>query len=168
MSNRQNDQPRRAPNPAPAPAPHDAAHPAAPDLPSETVEGNPIEPGTTRDATDLGVPMLPGDGSEPQGPEDALGVGPKRGDYTDRIGPSHYQPHESRPTPSGHTVVEPQRPRADDQGDVPGVKGGVGTDPRDLRPQIGVAPAAEEAAIRAGQARLDAENADLKKGESKP
>lgn len=118
-----------------------APEPAQPaDLPQETVEGNPIEPGTTRDATDLGVPMLPGDPGEPQGPEDALGVGPKRGDYTNRIGPSHYQPHESRRTESGHTVVEAQRPRAEDQGDEPGVKGGVGTDPL-LQQSRGVAGA---------------------------
>ena len=36
---------------------------------------------TTRDdVTDLGVPILPGDPKERQGAEDALGVGPKRGD----------------------------------------------------------------------------------------
>ncbi len=86
---------------------------------------------TTRDdATDLGVPMLAGDGSEPTGPEDALGVGPKRGDYTGRIGPSSYQPHESvivaEPEENGPTVqVQAQRPRAEDIGDDKGVKGGT-------------------------------------------
>jgi hypothetical protein len=41
---------------------------------------------TTRsDATDLGVPMLQGAPSEPVGPEDALGKGPKRGDYSGRL-----------------------------------------------------------------------------------
>lgn len=41
---------------------------------------------TTRDdATDMGVPMLPGRADEPVGPEDALGLGPKRGDYRERI-----------------------------------------------------------------------------------
>lgn len=86
---------------------------------------------TTRDdRTDLGVPMLPGDRNEPTGPEDALGVGPKRGDYTGRIGPSNYQPHESvRVTdakPGEPTlVVQAQRPRADDIGDEKGVKGGT-------------------------------------------
>lgn len=86
---------------------------------------------TTRDdATDLGVPMLPGDPSEPSGPEDALGVGPKRGDYTGRIGGSEYQPHESVAVtdakPGEPTlVVQAQRPRADDIGDDKGVKGGT-------------------------------------------
>jgi hypothetical protein len=52
---------------------------------------------TTRDdANDLGVPMLAGSSDEPTGPEDALGEGPKRGDYSDRIGPSNYQPHRPR------------------------------------------------------------------------
>lgn len=85
---------------------------------------------TTRDdVTDSGVPMAPGKPSEPTGPEDALGVGPKRGDYSGRIGPSSYQPHESIPVPDAKpgeaTVrVEAQRPRVADQGDAPG-KGGV-------------------------------------------
>lgn len=73
---------------------------------------------TTRDGgLDLGVPMLPGSPDEPQGPEDALGDGPKRGDYTGRVGPSGYQPH---------TGTEPQRPKADEVGDAEG-KGGVTT-----------------------------------------
>jgi|SRR5680860_109864 len=74
---------------------------------------------TTRDdALDLGVPMLQGDSSEPQGPEDALGDGPKRGDYRDRIGGSGYQPHRG---------ATPQRPNADDIGAAKGLKGGVMT-----------------------------------------
>ena len=90
---------------------------------------------TTRDdATDLGVPMLPGDPSEPQGPEDALGEGPTRGDYRDRIGPSGYNPTEMVPVrdakPGEPTVrAEAQRPRAEEIGDVPGKKGGVETSP---------------------------------------
>lgn len=73
---------------------------------------------TTRDdATDLGVPMLQGDPSEPQGPEDALGDGPKRGDYTERLGEG-YHPHAGS---------EPQRPNAADRGDEKGRKGGVET-----------------------------------------
>ena len=41
---------------------------------------------TTRDdRNDLGVPMVQGSGDEPVGPEDALGAGPKRGDYTGRV-----------------------------------------------------------------------------------
>ncbi len=88
---------------------------------------------TTRDdATDMGVPMLPGDPSEPVGPEDALGVGAKRGDYRGRIGPENYQPHEvvavENPKPGQPTVmVKAQRPRAADIGDEKGRKGGVQT-----------------------------------------
>ena len=73
---------------------------------------------TTRDDdADLGVPMLPGQPDEPVGPEDALGDGPKRGDYSDRIGGSTYHPH---------TGGEAQRPKVADIGDAPG-KGGVST-----------------------------------------
>ncbi len=88
---------------------------------------------TTRDdQTDVGVPMLPGDPSEPVGPEDALGAGPTRGDYRGRLGSSAYQPHTTVPVtdpkPGEATVqVVPQRPFAEEIGDVKGVKGGVGT-----------------------------------------
>lgn len=95
---------------------------------------------TTRDdALDLGVPMLPGSPNEPVGPEDALGAGAKRGDYTGRLGDSNYQPHEtvavSDPPdrddaglPAAPAVrVEAQRERASDRGDEKDVKGGVGT-----------------------------------------
>lgn len=87
---------------------------------------------TTRDdANDLGVPMLPGDPSEPTGPEDALGEGPTRGDYRRRLG--YYDsgvPHEALPVKDakpGEPAVElvPQGPRADEIGEVPGKKGGV-------------------------------------------
>lgn len=82
---------------------------------------------TTRDdANDLGVPMLPGSPDEPQGPEDALGPGPKRGDYSQRVGPESYHPHESRMV-DGVPTTEAQRPRTEDIGDEEGVKGGVGT-----------------------------------------
>jgi len=86
---------------------------------------------TTRDdATDVGVPMLAGDPSEPSGPEDALGEGKKRGDYTDRIGPSNYHPHESVSVPDAkpgepRVKMVAQRPRASDRGEVKGKKGGV-------------------------------------------
>lgn len=74
---------------------------------------------TTRDdRLDLGVPMLQGDGSEPTGPEDALGEGPKRGDYSDRLGYEGYHPH---------TGNIPQKPRASERGEVKGRKGGVDT-----------------------------------------
>ncbi len=88
---------------------------------------------TTRDdALDLGVPMLQGKADEPVGPEDALGTGPKRGDYSDRM--SGYHPHEVRPASASDiadpdkpsVVVEAQRPRTEDRGDKPG-KGGVNT-----------------------------------------
>ena len=90
---------------------------------------------TTRDdLLDAGVPMLPGDPQEPVGPEDALGVGPKRGDYTSRVGPSSYQPHttelipEEEREPGGPTMrLVPQRPRAMEIGEEPRRKGGVDT-----------------------------------------
>jgi hypothetical protein len=96
---------------------------------------------TTRDdALDAGVPMLPGDPSEPVGPEDALGEGPTRGDYRKRI---VGEPHESVPVDGagdpvtakdddGNEVIvdfepnarlERQRPRADDIGDEKGAQG---------------------------------------------
>ncbi len=90
---------------------------------------------TTRDdATDVGVPMLQGDASERQGPEDALGVGPKRGDYRERLARRDTAPHETRPArdakPGEPTAVsEAQAPRAEDIGDAKGQKGGVDTDP---------------------------------------
>lgn len=92
---------------------------------------------TTRDdATDLGVPMLQGDASEPQGPEDALGPGPKRGDYSGRVGESNYDPHEVVPNPDAkegdpNVEVVEQAPRAEDQGNpskAKSQKGGVTTE----------------------------------------
>lgn len=89
---------------------------------------------TTRDdASDMGVPMLPGDGSEQVGPEDALGPGPKRGDYTGRIGDAHYQPHRIVPVEDAEpgepqVKIEAQRPNAEEVGEVPGEKGGVTTE----------------------------------------
>lgn len=74
---------------------------------------------------DLGVAMLPGKPDEPQGPEDALGEGPKRGDYSNRVGPENYLPHEVVRTSDGVTV-NAQRPRVDEVGDADG-KGGVST-----------------------------------------
>jgi hypothetical protein len=95
---------------------------------------------TTRaDATDLGVPMLPGDPAEPGGPEDALGVGPTRGDYRGRIGPADYHPHETRLS-GGKILVEAQRPRAEEIGDVATKKGGVETGPAAERRYEGGAP----------------------------
>ena len=86
------------------------------------------------DALDVGVPMLPSDGNERQGPEDALGLGPKRGDYRNRIGNSAYIPTTTERIPPAereeggpHTRVVYQRPRAEDIGDEKGKKGGVET-----------------------------------------
>lgn len=104
-------------------------------------------PETTRDdALDAGVPMLQGDPSEPQGPEDALGEGDKRGDYRDRQpeGTVHY---ESVPNPNAgapvmgedadgnevqvdvepHSILVPQGERPEQIGEVAGEKGGVTT-----------------------------------------
>lgn len=75
---------------------------------------------------DLGVPMLPGKPDEPQGPEDALGEGPKRGDYSGRIGPDSYAPHEVTRDKDGKLTVTAQRPRVEEIGDADG-KGGVST-----------------------------------------
>lgn len=89
---------------------------------------------TTRDALDLGVPMLAGDPSEPVGPEDALGPGPKRGDYSKRLGSDNYAPHTSEPIPDNereeggpHTRLVAQRSLVENVGDEKGKKGGVQT-----------------------------------------
>lgn len=79
-----------------------------------------------KDVHDLGVPMLAGSPNEPQGPEDALGPGPKRGDYAGRVGGSQYQPHTVVLNSEGQTVSVPQKPFVKDVGDAPG-KGGVET-----------------------------------------
>lgn len=87
---------------------------------------------TTRDdALDSGVPMLAGDPSEPVGPEDALGAGPKRGDYSDVIGDKqHYHsvPNPNRdpadPSSPAYVLVH-QNPLVADIGDEKGVKGGT-------------------------------------------
>lgn len=61
-------------------------------------------------ANDVGVPMLPGDPSERVGPEDALGAGPTRGDYSKRVNAG---PHvEMVPIPGG------SQPITDDKGNV--------------------------------------------------
>lgn len=87
---------------------------------------------TTRDdALDSGVPMLPGDPSEPVGPEDALGSGPKRGDYSKVIGnKEHYHsvPNPDRdpadPNSPAYVLVH-QNPLVEQRGDDKGVKGGT-------------------------------------------
>lgn len=89
---------------------------------------------TTRDdELDSGVPMLAGDPSEPTGPEDALGKGPKRGDYSEVVG--NRQHYHSIPNPdrkpgdenSPAYVLEHQNPHVAEVGDVAGKKGGVDT-----------------------------------------
>lgn len=85
------------------------------------------EGGTTTkdDATDVGVPMLPGDPAEAQGPEDAFGDGKKRGDYTDRQdGLQHY---EMRRDEDGNVVAVDQNANVGQIGDEAGKKGGVET-----------------------------------------
>jgi hypothetical protein len=96
------------------------------------------------DVLDQGVPMEQGDPAERVGPEDALGAGPKRGDYTGRQpeGSVHFQsvPAEDGGEPiydENGTVVdskplfrlEHQNPHVEDRGEEPGLKGGVDTDP---------------------------------------
>lgn len=88
---------------------------------------------TRMDTHDVGVPMLPGDPDEPQGPEDALGRGAKRGDYRDRV-PGN--PHTAEVIPDNEreedgpvSRVVPQYPNTEDIGDEAGEKGGVTTDP---------------------------------------
>ncbi len=87
---------------------------------------------TTRDdALDSGAPMLQGDASEPSGPEDALGSGPKRGDYSKLIG--NLQHSASVPNPnhdpsdpnSPQSVLVAQNPLVEQRGDEKGVKGGT-------------------------------------------
>lgn len=87
---------------------------------------------TTRDdALDSGAPMLPGDGSEPVGPEDALGSGPKRGDYSKLIGNLQHSAavanpdHDPADPNSPRSVFVHQNPLVAQRGDDPGVKGGT-------------------------------------------
>lgn len=90
---------------------------------------------TTRDdVLDLGVPMLAGDPGEAVGPEDALGEGKKRGDYSNRIGGSGYHPHSVVAVPAeerkdGEPAVRviTQSHLAAEQGEEKGKKGGVTT-----------------------------------------
>jgi hypothetical protein len=109
-------------------------------------------PQTTRsDRLDLGVPMLPGDPKEPSGPEDALGPGPKRGDYRARQPEGSVHVETVLAEDGGEPIMETvkdadgndveivvdykpmfvpvvQNPRVNDIGDAPKLKGGVETD----------------------------------------
>ena len=61
---------------------------------------------TTRDdQADAGVPMLQGKPEERTGPEDALGRGPKRGDYSGRLQGSELA-HEVVPNPNAGDAVK--------------------------------------------------------------
>lgn len=86
---------------------------------------------TRNDALDSGVPMLQGDPSEPVGPEDALGAGPKRGDYSQVIGnKQHYHsvanPNRDANDPNSPAyVLVHQNPLVEDIGDEKGKKGGT-------------------------------------------
>lgn len=86
---------------------------------------------TTRDdALDSGVPMMQGDPSEPVGPEDALGSGKKRGDYSNVVGnKEHYASvlnpnHDPADPDSPAYVLVHQNPLVKQLGDEKGVKGG--------------------------------------------
>lgn len=107
---------------------------------SSSKSEEPAPEATTKDGTDAGVDMLPGDASEPVGPEDAFGEGQKRGDYSGRVSGAHAEsvPLEGGGEPilddDGNVVdLKPksklvsQTERAGDQGEVPGEKGGVTT-----------------------------------------
>lgn len=85
---------------------------------------------TKDDALDSGVPMLKGDASEPVGPEDALGSGPKRGDYSEfadrRYTASVPNPnHDPSDPDSPASVLVEQTPLIKQRGDEKGVKGGT-------------------------------------------
>jgi hypothetical protein len=91
------------------------------------------ESGTTTrsDALDSGAPMLGGDPTEPVGPEDALGSGPKRGDYSKLIGTGQFSasvpnPNHDRNDPnSPRSVLVHQNPLVEQRGDDKGIKGGT-------------------------------------------
>lgn len=115
--------------------PNDAEDPSVANMSDNVALEHTAGDRTTRDdPLDLGVPMLPGSPYEPQGPEDALGRGAKRGDYTARIGGNEYHPHTAVPILDAkpgepRVMLVAQRPNAADIGDDEGVKGGVGNDP---------------------------------------
>jgi hypothetical protein len=87
---------------------------------------------TTRDdALDSGAPMIQGDASEPVGPEDALGSGPKRGDYSKLIGNLQHAAsvrnpdHDPSDPNSPAVVLVHQNPLVEQRGDEKGKKGGT-------------------------------------------
>ncbi len=61
------------------------------------------------DPTDLGVPMRPApEGWVQQGPEDALDPGPKRGDYTGRLGDARHVQTEAVVPPGAPWGTPPE------------------------------------------------------------
>ena len=87
---------------------------------------------TTRDdALDSGAPMIAGSAQEPVGPEDALGSGPKRGDYSKLIGNLQHAAavvnpdHDPSDPTSPRVVLVHQNPLVEQRGDEKGVKGGT-------------------------------------------
>jgi hypothetical protein len=86
---------------------------------------------TRDDRLDSGAPMLQGDPSEPVGPEDALGSGPKRGDYSKLIGPQQFTAsvpnpkHDPSDPASPRTLLVHQNPLVEQRGDEKGFKGGT-------------------------------------------
>jgi hypothetical protein len=113
---------------------HDQPRKTAAAKRAESDQNDKVEADQTveRDALNMGVPMVEIDDpfDEPTGPEDALGEGVTRGDYSGRIGPSNYHPHtvvpgETREDGSTVPVVQYQRDFVQ-QGETPaGTKGGV-------------------------------------------
>lgn len=97
----------------------------------------------TRDAPrpETGIAVVPTTGAEPQGPEDALGPGPKRGDYrgrqpegslhmtSERIPEDELERDEDGRIIPGQPVtrMRTQNHEPHNIGDVPGKKGGVTT-----------------------------------------
>lgn len=107
---------------------------SAGDKPAASTDGKLKHPEggvTTRDdALDSGVPMIQGDPSEPVGPEDALGSGQKRGDYSDVVGNKQHYASVANPKHDASNPYSPaymlvhQNPLVDQRGDEKGVKGG--------------------------------------------
>lgn len=84
--------------------------------------------------TGVGTAMVPGSSREAIGPEDALGPGPKRGDYSGRLGgvlSVESVPVEDPAPGAPRSRLVAQRARANDIGDEPAKKGGVTTTTRE-------------------------------------
>lgn len=86
-------------------------------------EGDPV----TKVASDVGVPMIEGDPTEPVGPEDAAGHGVKRGDYSSRSDHPDKQHFQMEADDDGVVSAFDQRAAMQTDPGVPeaGEKGGV-------------------------------------------